>query len=226
MFAHLYPEPNRNRFLMFVFSLWLQVTVLLALAMIGGQRFSHMPGPSIRHPDMTRAAVTPIYFRPNTPAAPSVPDTAAPATLPAPEAASKTQTETQDTSNTQADAGDEHSGQDDAQGLAPFPSWSMNSRPGSFTVFGHQITAALPIFTPDPPVLHGEVPDPARGKDMVLDVVIDNQGSIVQATILQGAGFGVESSVMETLRRWIFVPAKVNGMPVASRRQLRFHFPG
>jgi TonB family protein len=102
----------------------------------------------------------------------------------------------------------------------------MNSMPSGMTVFHHQIKTALPVFTPDPPILHGQFPEGARGKDVVIDVIIDEQGSIVRADILQAVGSGVENSIMETLRRWIFVPAKVNGVAIASRRQLRFHFPG
>jgi TonB family protein len=94
------------------------------------------------------------------------------------------------------------------------------------TMFHHEIKTALPVFTPDPPILHGQVPDAARGKDVVMDVVINDQGTIVEAIVLQGIGYGVESSIVETLRRWIFVPAKMNGVAIASRRQLRFHFPG
>jgi TonB family protein len=101
----------------------------------------------------------------------------------------------------------------------------MNSQSNGFTMMHHQFKTALPVFTPDPPILRKEVPEPARGKDLVLEVVIDDQGSIVQATVLQGIGYGVEMSIMETLRQWIFVPAKVNGVAIASRRQLRFHFP-
>ncbi len=90
----------------------------------------------------------------------------------------------------------------------------------------HQIKAALPVFTPDPPILHGEVPEFARGKDVIMDVVINDQGSIVEVGVVQGVGNGVEKEIVETLRRWIFVPAKINGMAIASRQQLRFHFPG
>lgn len=121
---------------------------------------------------------------------------------------------------------DEGAGTEEGQVLTPFPSWSMNPTPSGFTMFGHQIKTALPVFTPDPPILHGEAPELARGKDLVLEVVIDDQGSIVQVQILQAVGYGVENSIFQTLRRWIFVPAKVNGMAIASRRQLRFHLPG
>jgi TonB family protein len=61
---------------------------------------------------------------------------------------------------------------------------------------------------------------------VVLEILIDDQGSIVQAKVLQGIGYGVEMSIVQTLRQWIFVPAKVNGMPISSHQQVRFHFPG
>lgn len=228
MFARLYPDSNRNQFLSFVFSLCLQVTVLLAIAMIGGSRFPQMSGVSI-HAENARSAFTPIYFQPDSPAAPSIPEAAAPVEQPAPAEVSEPPSDTpQEASNAQAGTGNAHSGDGDSSGeeVAPFSTWSMNPAPNSFMVFGHLVKPALAVFTPDPPILHGDVPEGARGKDMVLDVVIDNQGSITQATVLQGVGYGVENSVMETLRRWIFVPAKVNGVAIASRRQLRFHFPG
>lgn len=95
-----------------------------------------------------------------------------------------------------------------------------------FAGMHHMMKSAMPVFTPDPPILHSEVPDFARGKDVVLDVLIDEQGSIVQVGVLQGVGNGVENSIVETLRRWIYVPAKINGYPISSRQQLRFHFPG
>jgi TonB family protein len=127
--------------------------------------------------------------------------------------------------NTHAEAANDGSGKEEGQDLVPFPTWSMNAMPSGFTVFGHQIKTALPVFTPDPPILHGEVPEFDRGKEVVLEVVIDDQGSIAQVEVLQAVGHGVEDSIMQTLRRWIFVPAKVNGVGIASRRQLRFHFP-
>jgi TonB family protein len=134
-----------------------------------------------------------------------------------------------DASDTQlaaADASASGEGEGDGQGLAPFASWSMNSNSRGVTMFHHQFKTALPVFTPDPPILRAKFPEPARGKDIVIEIVINDQGAIQQATVLQGIGYGVEESIMQTLRQWIFVPAKVNGMPIASQRQLRFHFPG
>lgn len=225
MFSHLYPDSNRNQLLTFVFSLWLQVTLLLAVV-IGGSRFPLMSGASIR-PQTARSSFTPIYFQPNVSEPPSAPAVQTPSALPTHEPAARPQDDTeQDASNTQTGTADTQSGDGSGDEVAPFPAWSMSPAPNSFMVFGHLVKPALAVFTPDPPILHGDIPEGARGKDMVLDIVIDNQGSIIQATVLRGVGYGVENSVMETLHRWIFVPAKVNGVAIVSRRQVHFHFPG
>jgi outer membrane biosynthesis protein TonB len=111
-------------------------------------------------------------------------------------------------------------------GLAPFAKWAMNSGVGGQGFMHHKVNPAMPVFTPDPPILHGTFPDPARGKDVVMNVIINDNGSIVQVQVLQGIGYGVENAIVETLRRWIYVPAKVNGVAIVSQEQLRFHFPG
>ena len=111
-------------------------------------------------------------------------------------------------------------------GLVPFARWQMNSGSNGYGFVHHQIKGALAVFTPDPPILHGEFPEPARGKEVVMNVVINEEGTIVAVKVLQGIGFGVENSIVETLRRWIYVPAKVNGRAIASQKELRFRFPG
>ncbi len=222
MFSSLPGNFNSKQLLTFTVSLWLQVSVLL---LIGSQQFPQMSGPSIHH-ERAHAAFTPIYFRNDAPTVASIPD-AAPAVAPAtPEKPSKASDDLERASDAQPGTPDDNaSGESDGQGLAPFASWSMNSQPSGFAMMHHQFKTALPVFTPDPPILRKGAPEPARGKDVVLEVVIDDQGSIVQAKVLQGIGYGVELSIVETLRQWIFVPAKVNGVAIASRRQLRFHFP-
>jgi TonB family protein len=188
-----------------------------------------MSGASLRPNAAGSASVTPIYFHKDTVATPSVtprtPEPALSASHLVPEPPSGAKPDPEQEANTQGETADGTSGKEDGQVLAPFPTWSMNPLPTGFSVFGHQIKTALPVFTPDPPILHGDVPELDRGKDVVMDVVISDQGSIVQVEVLQAVGHGVEISIVETLRRWIFVPAKVNGMAVASHRQLRFHFP-
>jgi TonB family protein len=225
MFTFAYRDSNLKQTASFVVSLGLQSA---ALAFLCSLPYAGMVGPSLRHTATASRSVTPIYFQKEAAAAPApAPDTADPApqdpveNKPLAEQSSNAGEETAADSSAGTD-----SGSDDGHGLVPFPSWRMNAAPTSFSMMHHQIKTALPIFTPDPPILHGKIPEPARGKDVVLEIVINDEGSIAQVTVLQAVGNGVEDEIMQTLRRWIFVPAKVNGYAIASRRQLRFHFPG
>lgn len=210
----------------FLASLCLQSAALVVLCCLPPP---HGSGAYLRSSAVPAPSVTPIYFY-KEPAAP------APAAVkPTPEIAqAKAETEPAVTAPAPAaqaevakaggdGATDDSSG--DGQAVAPFAGWQMNAMSG-FTGMHHMMKTALPVFTPDPPILHGEVPEAARGKDVVMEVMIDDQGSIVFAKVVQGVGYGVEQSIVETLRRWIFVPAKINGVAIGSQRPLTFHLPG
>ncbi len=189
MFTFADRDSNIKQTASFVASLGIQSAALIILCSLP---YSQMSEPSIRHTAAASKSVTPIYFQKE--AVASAPETADPA--PEPPAKIKPVAEqasnTGDEAATDSEAGND-SGNEEGQGLVPFPSWRMNSAPTS---------------------------------DVVLEVVINDQGSIAQVTVLQAVGNGVEEEIVQTLRRWIFVPAKVNGYAIASRRQLRFHFPG
>jgi TonB family protein len=243
MFTSTHPDSGSKQFQAFAVSLCLQLSLLVAV--IACHRNPAMPCPSLRH-NMAHSEVTPLYLPPValTDGATQMKGEAAAAAHPGPvlelkeqKPASKApapaepaleaaapQPWTPEADEQTASADDETA--ESPGGLAPFASWSMNSNPNGSAMFHHRIKEATPVFTPDPPILHADIPEPARGKDMVVEVVINENGAIAQATVLQGIGFGVEDKVMETLRRWIFIPAKVNGMAIASRLQFRFHFPG
>jgi len=158
--------------------------------------------------------------------APELPSAAKPMEARVPEEAQSSEPQVQPAEeSTVAEATNDASG-DSGGGLAPFPSWQMHAGASGHGFVHHQVKTALPVFTPDPPILHGEIPEPARGKDVVMNVIINEEGSIVAVKVLQGIGYGVENSIVETLRKWIYVPAKVNGKAIASQQELRFHFPG
>jgi protein TonB len=110
-------------------------------------------------------------------------------------------------------------------GVAPFPAWQMSSNTGAHG-FHHQVSQALPVYTPEPPILRGDFPETARGKEVVMVVVINEEGAIAAFKVVQGVGNGVERTIVETLKRWVYVPAKFNGRAIASQQELRFHFPG
>ena len=234
MFTELSSEPRIKTPVTFLASLCLQFAALAVLCCLPPPPGR---GAYLRSSVAPASSVTPIYFyKEPAPPAPAVtkpapviaqakpetkPEIKPAVTAPAAPAAAA-QTEVAQAATAAADDG---SADGDGQALAPFPAWRMNAM-GSYMGMHHRMNAALPVFTPDPPILHGEVPVAERGKDVVMEVMIDDQGSIVFAKVVQGVGNGVEQSIVETLRRWIFVPAKVNGVAVASQRQLTFHLPG
>ncbi len=88
---------------------------------------------------------------------------------------------------------------------------------------GHDVRPALPIVSPDPPVtgdeLHG-----AEG-DVIVEVTIDVRGEVIQTRLLQGIGHGVEQIVIAVVQRWKFKPATQDGIPIASRQDVHFHYP-
>ena len=106
-----------------------------------------------------------------------------------------------------------------------------NSRAGSplgtmidGPISGHEVHVAYPVVYPDPPVDRAELPRDLVG-DVVIEVTIDSQGSVVETRIVQAIGHGIDEKIEATLRRWHYQPATLDGAPVASRHDVHFHFP-
>jgi TonB family protein len=106
-----------------------------------------------------------------------------------------------------------------------------NSRAGSplgtmidGPITGHEVHVAYPVVYPDPPVDRAELPRNLQG-DVVIEVTIDSQGNVVETKIVQAIGHGIDEKIEATLRRWRYQPATLDGMPVASRHDVHFHFP-
>ena len=91
-------------------------------------------------------------------------------------------------------------------------------------LYGYDAFPALPLRFPDPHVSASELPPGVTG-DVVIEVTIDVAGNIVSKKVLQSIGYGIDEKVLAVLENWRFRPATVNGMPVASRQDVHFHFP-
>jgi len=91
-------------------------------------------------------------------------------------------------------------------------------------VYGVGAFPALPVKFPDPHVSSSDLP-PGFAGDIVVEVTIDVAGNIIRKKILQSLGHGVDEKVLAVLDNWRFRPATINGMPVASRQDVHFHFP-
>jgi protein TonB len=81
------------------------------------------------------------------------------------------------------------------------------------------------VTFPDPHVSRSELPPGVAG-DVVVEITIDEAGNIVNRKILQTIGYGIDEKVLATLENWRFRPATRFGMPIPSRQDVHFHFPG
>lgn len=88
----------------------------------------------------------------------------------------------------------------------------------------HDVRVALPVVAPDPPITRAKLPDWLRG-DVIVEVTIDERGAVVKTVVLATVGFGLEDTIVDTLKRWQFTPATIDGVAVASRQDVYFHFP-
>ena len=80
------------------------------------------------------------------------------------------------------------------------------------------MTVAMANFYPPPKPDLSVLPHDTRG-DVVIDIVIDEDGKVVDTHVNQGLGHGVEEAVMSMVQTWTFTPATKAGKPVASEQQ-------
>ena len=85
------------------------------------------------------------------------------------------------------------------------------------------VSIAMANFYPQPKPDLSVLPHGTRG-DIVIDIVIDEEGHVVDTKVDQGLGHGVDEAVMAIVETWTFTPATKAGKPVESAQQLLFHF--
>ena len=90
------------------------------------------------------------------------------------------------------------------------------------TVTGPEIRPALPIVSPDP--VFGSDVSGIEG-DVIVEITIDEQGTIVQKVVLRSLGPAVDERVLAALEKWHFTPASKNGIPIPSKQDVYYHFP-
>lgn len=89
---------------------------------------------------------------------------------------------------------------------------------------GDEVKPALPVAFQDLKIPRSELPSGIQG-DVIVEITIDAQGSVVEERLLQGLGHGVDDRVIAVLRDWRFHPATRNGVAIPSKHDVHFHFP-
>ena len=85
------------------------------------------------------------------------------------------------------------------------------------------VSVAMANFYPDPKPDLSALPHGTKG-DVVLDIVIDEDGKVVDTQVDQGLSQAFDAAVAAIVQTWTFYPATKAGKPVASKQQLLFHF--
>jgi protein TonB len=103
----------------------------------------------------------------------------------------------------------------------PAPTPDANN--GSDSWGSGSVEIALTTYSPSPAPDLSVLPHGVQG-DVIVDVTIDPDGKVADLAVLHTLGYGIESSVIGTLKTWTFRPAKKDGSPIASVQELHFHF--
>jgi TonB family protein len=82
---------------------------------------------------------------------------------------------------------------------------------------------AFPVFSPRPPV-HDRALLPNSERKIIVDVSVDELGSVVSETLVNGLGNNLDQVVLDTVKTWRFHPATVNGKAVPTEAELVFPF--
>ena len=90
------------------------------------------------------------------------------------------------------------------------------------TLTGPEIRPALPIVSPDP--VFGSDAAGIEG-DVIIEITIDETGTIVQKLVIHSLGPAVDERVLAALEKWHFAPASKNGVPIPSKQDVYYHFP-
>lgn len=109
---------------------------------------------------------------------------------------------------------------------SPAPAPAAGSPYGSMSsdaVDGAEVRPALPARTFEPHVspdyLHG-----ITEGNVVIEITIDETGTIVGKTVMQSMGPAIDATVLAALENWHFHPATRDGVPIPSRQDVVYHF--
>ncbi len=93
---------------------------------------------------------------------------------------------------------------------------------GVYSVGGN-VSAPVPIYSPDPP--YSEEARKAKYSGIVVvSIIVDAQGNVRDIQVVKPLGLGLDEKAVETIRTWRFKPALRNGSPVPVRMLVEVSF--
>jgi len=82
--------------------------------------------------------------------------------------------------------------------------------------------------TDQPKVIHSPWPQFGRGREgrVVIEMIIDEDGCVRKANVLQSAKKKLDAAALEAVKQWVYRPIKFDGKPVRVRHFVTFNFNG
>jgi TonB family protein len=88
---------------------------------------------------------------------------------------------------------------------------------------GEEIRPALPAVTSEPHVDPEDLRGISEG-NVVVEITIDEGGTIVNKSVVQSMGPAIDGRVLAALENWRFRPATRDGVPIPSKQDVVYHF--
>ena len=107
---------------------------------------------------------------------------------------------------------------------ASLPAGSPFGTLSSGTLYGQEVRPALPVVSIDPVVTPSDLPDGLEG-NVIVEITIDEAGNVVQKNVVQSLNPAVDNKVLAALDHWRFQPATRDGVAIASKQDVYYHFP-
>ena len=77
------------------------------------------------------------------------------------------------------------------------------------------------MYAFDPVLGPGDLPHEG---DEVVEITIDETGNVTRTVVLESLGPAVDAKVLAVLQNWRFHPATRDGLAIASKQDVHYHF--
>jgi TonB family protein len=104
--------------------------------------------------------------------------------------------------------------------LAGSPYGSLSE--GALT--GAEVRPAIRVSGPNPVLSAEDLPEGQQGT-VIVEVTIDERGTIMGARVLQSLAPAIDAKVLAAVQNWRFLPATRDGVAIASKQDVLYHFP-
>jgi hypothetical protein len=104
---------------------------------------------------------------------------------------------------------------------------SVGSPYGSLSygaISGLEVRPAVRVFGSEPVLDSDDLAGITEGNE-IIEITIDDQGNIVEKTVVHSLGAIVDAKVLAALGDWHFRPATRDGAAIPSKQDVYYHFP-